>query len=241
MAAGLDPAIRSAWPRLQYVLRGIKRAQDSAPSRVRLPVTASIMLHLKQAWNVAPTSNRYKATLLWAACCLGYFGFMRAGEFTVGKLKEPAIIRVADVAVDSHSSPSMVRVHLRRSKTDPFGKGIHIYLGKTDLPLCPVVAILGYLAIRPPGEGPLFILEDGSPLTKEHFVKEVKAALSAVQISHQGYTGHSFRIGAATAAASAGVPAHVIKMLGRWNSDAYMLYIRTPRETLAAISRSLAQ
>ena len=42
-------------------------------------------------------------------------------------------------------------------------------------------------------------------------------------------------------AAQAGLPPHLIKMLGRWSSDAYQLYIRTPRETLAAVSRTIAQ
>ena len=73
----------------------------------------------------------------------------------------------------------MVRVLLRRSKTDPFGRGIYVYLGGTDLPLFPVAARLHYLATRPSGEDSLFIVGNGSPLTKEHFVSEVKAALSA--------------------------------------------------------------
>ena len=100
-----------------------------------------------------------------------------------------------------------------------------------------MVAILHYLAICPSGDGLLFALENSSPLTREYFVREVKATLRAAQNSHQGYSGHSFRIGAGTAAAEAGVPVHIIKMLGRLNLDTYMLYIHTARETLAAISQ----
>ena len=151
---GLLPTLRASWPRLQLVLRGIKRSQDSSPHRIRLPITATIMLQLQQIWSAATGSDKYQATLLWAACCMGYFGFMRAGEFLSTNIHDSSTIQTSDVAVDSHSAPSMVRVFLRKSKTDPFGKGVYIYLGRTNSRLCPVSAVLQFLAIRPPGEGP---------------------------------------------------------------------------------------
>ena len=58
--------------------------------------------------------------------------------------------------------------------------------------------------------------------------------LSVAHIDHEAYSGHSFRIGAATMAAQAGLPAYMIKMLGQWTSDAYQIYVRMPRECLAA-------
>ena len=188
-----------------------------------------------------PPNQQYRASLLWAACCLGFFGFMRAGEFTTVDPNAPPAILSSDVAVDSHTTPRMVRVFLKRAKTDPFGKGVHIYMAATRHGLCPVAALLSYLAARPAGEGPLLIFQDGTPLSRERFVQEVKSALREAHIDHRGYSGHSFRIGAATSAAAAGVPAYIIKMLGRWNSEAYQLYIRTPREALAAVSSALAQ
>ena len=73
------------------------------------------------------------------ACCLGFFGFMRAGEFTVTSAADfdPATSGSADnISVDSRENPSMVCVHLRQSKTDPFRKGVSIYLGRTHGDLC---------------------------------------------------------------------------------------------------------
>ena len=50
-----------------------------------------------------------------------------------------------DVTVDSHHNPTMVSVFLRRLKSDPFGTGVTIYIGRTGCNICPVSAILGYL------------------------------------------------------------------------------------------------
>ena len=179
--------------------------------------------------------------MLWTACCLGYFGFMRSGEFTSPSPGAQPSITVADVAVDSHDAPSVVKVFLRRAKTDPFGNGVNIYLGRTGSHLCPVLAVLSFLALRSSQDGPLLVHEDGSPLTRDQFVRMVKKALSAANIDSSVYSGHSFRIGAASAAAAAGVPAHFIKMLGRWESEAYHSYIRIPRDSLAAVSQLISR
>ena len=54
-------------------------------------------------------------------------------------------------------------------------------------------------------------------------------------------TKTSLVIGAATTAATAGLEDSVIRSLGRWNSDAFLTYIRTPREHLAKLSNLLAR
>ena len=87
------------------------------------------------------------------------------------------------------------------------------------------------------------MFKDSTFLTRERLITAVHSALrqskSGVNVSQ--YTGHSFRIEAATFAAQIGIRDLTIKMLGRWESAAYQQYIQTPRETLAAISAVLAQ
>ena len=146
----------------------------------------------------------------------------------------------ADIAVDRVSSPTMLRCHLKQSKTDRFHQGVDIFVGRTDNQLCPVAAMMAYLAARGASPGPLFIFKDGRVLSRDRFVAQVRQAIGALGLNSQNYAGHSFRIGAATTAAECGLEDSVIKALGRWESSAFQVYIRTPRDRLASISQLLS-
>lgn len=146
----------------------------------------------------------------------------------------------SDVAVDNVANPTAIRVHLRFSKTDPFGKGVDLFVGRTDDDLCPVAAVLAYLAVRGGDEGPLFCFQNGQFLTRDRLVAKVREALEVLGLQSEQYAGHSFQIGAATTAAERGLEDSLIKALGRWESTAYLTYIQTPRSRLAAVSRRLS-
>ena len=197
------------------MLRRIKRSQDSSPHRVGLPIMAFMMKYLQLAWTQAPPNQQFEATMIWAAACLGYFGFMGAGESTSADPNDLPAILVSDVVVDSHTNPSMLRILLCQAKIDPYGKGVVICVGRTNSTLCPVAALLGCLTVCPAGEGPLFIFIDGPPLKRDRFVREVRAALASVHIDHKGYSRHRSPIGEDTMAAQAGMPEQKIKILGR--------------------------
>lgn len=154
-------------------------------------------------------------------------------------LKGSYCVSGGDVAIDNPMNPSIVKIHLGHSKTDQFSKGVDIYLGKTGRDLCPVSALLAYLAVRGSEPGPLFRLRDRRFLTKDIFITRVRAALTVLGFDGVKYAGHSFRIGAATTAAEVGIEDSTIKMLGRWESSAYQLYVKTSRQTLASISSRL--
>ena len=130
---------------------------------------------------------------------------------------------------------------LKRSKTDQYGRGTEVFLGATADDICPVAAVRGYVAQRGVSPGPFFRDGEGSPLTKAKFVERVRSVLRRAGVVQSGYSGHSFRIGAATVAAQAGLEDSVIQALGRWSSPAFLRYIRTPREELAYYTRPLAR
>ena len=120
-------------------------------------------------------------------------------------------------------------------------QGCTLVVGSMGDRLCPVAAVLGFMAVAGRRQGPLFQYASGKPLTQAGFVVEVKAALERGGVCSDGFSGHSFRIGAATAAAEAGVGDAVIQLLGRWKSDAYKGYVQPERVRLAGIPRQMAK
>ena len=223
-------------PRTHLIIRGIRRVQGEK-QLTRLPVTPDILRAIKAVFAAHPAD--YANRMYWAAVCLAFFGFLRCGEFTVSDSDsfDPSVhLSVEDVAFDNASNPSSVSVIIKASKTDPFRQGVTLYLGKTDKDLCPVLAMSDYLCIRGALPGPLFRLPNGQPLRRKNLIETVRVALTKSGFNASHYSGHSFRIGAATTAAKNGIQDNVIKMLGRWESSAYQLYIRTPRSELSAFS-----
>ena len=146
-----DPLVHCL--QLQHFLCGIKRHQGSRQPQ-RQPVTADIRRVIHRS-----------VDLQNPACCIGFFGFLRAGEFIVNTTFDSSIhLMVQDLQVDAEENPSSLRVHIKSSKTDPFRQGCFIYLGRGQASLCPIAAIMSYLHIRGSSQGPLFIDSTGQPL-----------------------------------------------------------------------------
>ena len=114
-------------------------------------------------------------------------------------------------------------------------------MGRTDSPLCPVAAILKCIEVRGDTPGPFFVDSSHKALTKQKFVSQIRIILNSIGLQQDQYAGHSFRIGAATTAELAGVEDSTIQTLGRWHSAAFLQYIQTPKEHLAALSAVLAK
>ena len=99
------------------------------------------------------------------------------------------------------------------------------------------LGMLSYLAQKPPDSGFLFFFHDGTPLSWDRLGQELRLALQAAGAEASGYSGHSFRIGAAT---QVDLSNSLILTLGRWKSAAFLDYIRTDQATLTSISARLA-
>ena len=159
----------------------------------------------------------YNHTILWAACCLGSLGILCAGEFTDNSHLNPEI----------HIAVSDVHINTKCSTTDSFHQGCYIYISAEKHDLCPIT--LPYPAVSTClwlNFWPTFPSLWGTPLNWQWLTSGIQSILSAAGVPGC-YIGHSFCIGTAISAASCGLPDLLIKMLSKWSSDAYQIYIHT--------------
>ncbi len=239
IAAGLPDPGMSNMPKLEGVIKGIKttRARTMTTSRTRLPITPPILRSLGAVWEAQGLSH--DTIMLWAAVTLCFFGFMRSGELTVpsDQAFDPSThLTVGDVTVDDGANPSMLKLHLKTSKTDPFRRGVAVVVGRTNDKLCPVSATLAYLIRRGTGPGFLFQFKDG----QNAVYGSSPSSVSLGRTQPEELRWPFLQNGAATTAHTCGLGDATIQMLGRWSSSAYLVYIRTPKEQLASLSSVLS-
>ena len=136
IARGLGNPHISEMPRLTYIVKGLKRKASNTNARPRFPMTSEILRAMKGVWQI--NSNRNKTSMLWAATCTCFFGFLRSGEVVVPSDSDynPAVhLSFGDVSMDNATDPQFLKVTIA-SKTDPFHQGVRVYLGRTNTDLC---------------------------------------------------------------------------------------------------------
>ena len=186
-----DPQI-DQMPRLRQALKGVKVQEGrlGRTSRPRLPITPMILHKLKNVW--LDGSQSFNNTMLWAASTTTFFAFCRSNEITVEREAkyDPAVyLSYADIAVDNATNPSTISIMIKASKTDQSRKGFKTFIGSTGNDLCPVTALMSYLAMRGDRPGPLFQWHDQKPLSKIKFVEHVRLALMSANLPAHLYAG----------------------------------------------------
>ena len=87
-----------------------------------------------------------------------------------------------DITGDSRDNPQRISVHLRCSKTDPFGAGCYIHLGRTNtihVQLPQFSAISAFISQHRAH----FLFQDGTPLTRESLVFHLRVALAQLELT----------------------------------------------------------
>ena len=111
IAEGLGDHFLPPLAKLHYVLRGVKRSQGEAGKRERLPIIPPILRKIKGVWD--NSTDDPDLIMMWAACCLAFFGFLRAGELTVpsDSAFDPSVhLSWGDLAVDAPGNPTVLSV-----------------------------------------------------------------------------------------------------------------------------------
>lgn len=221
----LDPSVCSllGHPSIRLLLDGIKKEAPKGKDK-RLPLTLSLVKKLVTKLRQGCFSP-YVDSLLEAVFLCAFYGFLRVGEFTTRNNIFDASydLTVSDITLDEH----YFSIFLKHSKSDKESKGIPVIIARTNTDFCPFHSMSRYLGFRPharPDE-PLFITEERKAMSRSWFAARLRLACQSCGLSPELYTSHSFRIGAATTAASV-TTIHTLKTLGRWSSAAYERYVR---------------
>ncbi|KAJ8316309.1 hypothetical protein KUTeg_006323 [Tegillarca granosa] len=152
------------------LLEGLRRSDKSKDTRV--PITLLILTQLPRAL-VCICFSSYEAKLFHAAFTLAFFGFLRVGEIALSNCKSNSstVLSISDISIQT----SMLKVKIRFSKTDQFGKTTTLYIDSVPSSVvCPVNAMKAYLSVRPAASNILFCHSDCKPLTQYQFSSVLK-------------------------------------------------------------------
>ena len=149
-------------------------------------------------------------------------------------------LRVRDVVSDSVSSPNLdftllwsdvslqddgvLRLTLRRSKSDPTNAGSNHYLLPETGQLCPVRLFREYRGVarqrRWPLQSPLLrrVCNDRY-VTRSHIATALKHHATLLGLDDKRYSTHSCRIGSATVMIAKGLSMADVMLQGRWQSE----------------------
>ena len=217
-------------PTDQFVIRKLVTGATRLASTpdTRLPITPPILLQLCQALNNMNYPYYHRA-MFKAIFTLSFFAFLRIGELAVQSATKPNyVIHLGDLVFDHKSVNLTMHTYKHSTKRQP----VTLHIQAQPSPICPVTALKQFLELRGNAQGPLFCFPDLRPITKPYVVSNLAQVLKAAGFNPQVFKGHSFRIGAATFAASQGLSSTQIQQMGRWHSTAFQKYIRIDSITL---------
>jgi len=179
-------------------------------------------------------------------CILSFTGFFRISALLS--------IRVGDLMFTESSTRLTITV--RKSKTDQFGSGSHVYIAATGNLTCPISLLRWYLASSGVANTPsmyLFRNIEYCSATAQYMLSSRNVSLSYTRareifrecmtkigaVTHK-YTLHMLRRGSATAAARAGVPSRALLRQGRWRCEKSSApYIKADEELQFNITKAV--
>ena len=201
-------------------------APPSSRRAKRSPMTLGIISSLVTKFDLTKPLD----VAVFACLTTTFFSAARLGEFTLPSLKafDPGQhVKPADMRRDQDRHGHHVTVFkLPRTKCSISGE--EVFWAAQEGAFDPQTAIATHFAVNnPPPNQPLFTWRHPNglrPLTRSEFLKRINVAASELGID--SLKGHGIRIGATLEYLLRGVPFDVVKSIGRWSGDSFILYLR---------------
>ena len=207
---------------VQKLIAGATRVTPPAPPR--LPITIIILHRLLEAVDLH-IKHYYHRPLLKAMFVTSFFGLMRMGEVTMSKHGEVPL-QMNQLQLSQSKFIISISQFKHNSKLKPVDI---IFPRSQDVSMCPVVLMSSYLLLRGFQPGPIFSYPSLSPIKRSFFYSKLNFLLQSIGCDVDRYQSHSFRIGGASYFAELGYTDSQIRLLGRWDSNAFIRYIRDIR------------
>ena len=201
-------------------------APPSSKRPKRSPFTIPIVLSLLSKFNLSKPLD----AAVFSCLTTTFFAAARLGEFTIPSLKAfntSHHVKRSDIRWDQDRHGNKVTVFkLPRTKTSISGEDV--FWSMQEGPADPFSALANHFRVNdPPPDQPLFSWKHSNgirPLTRTEFLKRIN--LAASELGMEPLKGHGIRIGATLEYLLRGVPFDVVKSIGRWSSEAFLLYLR---------------
>lgn len=205
--------------RIRLLLKSCTRTEERSSTKVRVGLTLRDVLSLTDELTTTSRMDLVTKTII----LVGFWGLARLGELVENRDHPNIFIRRKDVFF--YDNGSRAKIALRLAKTAKPGEIQHLHLNAQPNRLDPINALRALLQ-RIPGtpDDPLFPgTAPGRAMHRSLISNFLKA--NGPSDSHK-WSGHSLRIGGASFQRHAGRSVRSLKRLGRWQSDAYKIYVR---------------
>ena len=222
-----------------------ERSCKESGSQGRLPMTIALMKLLKEKVRTSDLENSTKL-MVWAVSTLLFFGAFRISELVSrheSTYDPDQTLLARDVRRVENEDGGVLEIKLKCPKERKSGDPTVVDVFEAKGSLCPIKAFDKWSRKREaPGNLPLFCHEDGTPLTCRKFNQYLKNLLG----KHSNFAGgsisaHSFRAGITTILGSKGFSEEEIKLVGRWSSRAFAVYVKGQRTQRAVLARQLGK
>ena len=184
--------------------------------------------------------SHYLRTMYRAMLCIGYYGLMRVGELADG----PHVAKVCNVFVGQNKEKILIilyssKTHGKESRPQEIkisslteaSKNTNSNLVKlnSNSIICPFKAMQDYKDLRggySSKDENFFVFSDGTAIKPQHLRTVLRTCLKRLNLNPNAFDCHSLRVGRTSDLIKMGVPIELVKIMGRWKSNAVYRYIR---------------